>query len=120
MLKIFYTLLFSLSFLFLSGCSDELDITTSAVIFTRPECQRCHEAITYFETVLKAENNSLTLSIKDLSLGKNRSLLQKYARAYHIEKGTISTPVIFTPKGYIAGWDAQTSPNQLKTLLNIR
>lgn len=102
------------------GCSDELDIKTSAIIFTRSECQRCQEAFEYIEKTLKPDNQSLTFEIKDLSKGENRTLLRKYARIYHIEKGTLPTPIIFTPKGYMSGWENETSPAQLKMLLNIR
>lgn len=118
MLKKIYSI-FLFLFLF-TGCSDEVDFKTSAVVFTRPECDHCQDALEYIETILKPNNQALTFEIKDLSQGESRKLLKKYAHMYNIEKSHLQTPIIFTPKGYMSGWKIENSQIQLKMLLNIR
>lgn len=119
MKRFFLSFLIVFCFITLSGCSDDdTYITTSAIIFTRPECPRSRLAIQYFNE-LKQKNNLITYEIRDLSIAENRVLVKKFRRKHHITAQQIYTPIIFTPKGFSSGWDERT-PEELKLLLNIR
>ncbi len=119
MKKLFLCLLTTICLITLGGCSDDdTYLSTSAVIFTRPECPRSRLAIQFFNE-LKQKNNLITYEVKDLSIGENRTLVKKFKRKHHITAREIYTPIIFTPKGFSSGWDART-PEDLKLLLNIR
>lgn len=115
--KVLIALLVALTFS-LASCSDETEISTSAIMFTRPECTYCQNAIAYFN-VLKKEHQELSLDVRDLSIGDNRDLLKAFARKNHLEGQRAMTPIIFTPKGYMFGWD-DDSPKKLEHLLNFR
>ena len=111
-------ILLSFCLFILTGCKDETRLKTSAIIFTRSECSRTGEALKFFNE-LKKRNNLITYEIKDLSQSQNIELLKKFVKKHGISAKQFLTPIIFTPKGYSAGWDYQT-PYDLKILLNIR
>lgn len=118
MKKIFLSLFSICFFILISGCSDETEITTSAVVFTRPECSNSAKLINFF-TQLRSNNNLITYQIKDLSIAENRILIQKFSKKYHITAKQLYTPIVFTPKGFSSGWNDSTE-EELKLLLNIR
>ena len=118
-MKKLFLFVFSVCFLlFLSACSDDTELKTSAIIFTRPECTNTSNAIKFFQE-LQSKTALITYQIKDLSLAENRLLIKEFAKKHHITVKQLYTPIIFTPKGYSAGWNEKT-PNKLKFLLNIR
>ena len=101
------------------ACSKtEPTFSTSAIIFTRSQCQRTGSAVEFFEE-LKKKNNSVTYEIKDLSVGENRLLLKNLAKKYYLSKKAVPTPIIFTAKGFTLGWSEETE-KKLKQQLNIR
>ncbi len=118
MKKLFLSLLSVFLLLFSSACTDETQLNTSAVIFTRPECNNTEKAILFFNEI-RNKTSLVTYQIKDLSIAENRLLIKKFAKKHHIELTKLYTPIIFTPKGYTSGWNDET-PNKLKSLLNIR
>ena len=118
MKKLLLSILSICFLLFSSACTDDTQINTSAIIFTRPECQNTEKALQFFSQI-RSKTSLITYQIKDLSLAENRLLIKKFAQKHHIELTQLYTPIIFTPKGYTSGWDDKTS-NNLKSLLNIR
>lgn len=118
MKKLFLMLLFLPIFLLTTACSDDTDMTTAAVIFTRPECTNTSKAIDFFNQ-LRNKNSLITYQIKDLSAAENRLLIQKFAKKHYISVKKLYTPIVFTPKGYSSGWNEKT-PVKLKHLLNVR
>lgn len=118
-MKKFFLSLISICLLSLTiGCADETTIKTSAIVFTRPECSNTSKLLDFFKQ-LNANNNLITYQIKDLSMAENRILVQKFAQKHHITVKQLYTPIVFTPKGYSAGWGERTKED-LKLLLNIR
>jgi arsenate reductase-like glutaredoxin family protein len=102
-----------------SACSEnEPTFSTSAVIFTRSQCQRTASAIDFFEE-LKGKDNNITYEIKDLSVGENRIMLKNLAKKYYLSKKAVPTPIIFTSKGFTLGWSEETK-KKLKHQLNVR
>lgn len=101
-----------------TACSDETIMTTSAIIFTRPECTNTDKVVRFFDK-LKEKHNSITYQIKDLSLAENRILIKKFASKHHLNTKQLYTPIVFTPKGFSSGWGERTKTD-LKLLLNIR
>ena len=119
MKKFLLILVSCLSICFASACSEnEPTISSSAIIFTRSQCQRTKFAIEFFEE-LKKKDNSITYEIKELSAGDNRVLLKNLAKKYYLSKKAVPTPIIFTSKGFSLGWDEETE-KKLKQQLNIR
>lgn len=119
MKKTLSALFLSFSLLFTPSCSDDTDpnLTTNVVIFTRSECTRTHHAIDFLNDLKK--KNNITYLVKDLSTAENRIQIKELAKKHNMPTGHVSTPIIFTDKGYTTGWDTG-SPDKLKYLLNIR
>ncbi|MBO7244012.1 MAG: hypothetical protein J6V53_01850 [Alphaproteobacteria bacterium] len=118
MKKIFLSLCSICLILSITACTDETNLSTSAIIFTRPECTSTDQALRFFRK-LQNKTGIITYEIKDLSIAQNRILIKKFAKKHHISGQNLYTPIIFTPKGYSSGWNKQTEEN-LKFLLNVR
>lgn len=102
----------------LTGCSDNTEFSTDAIIFTKTECPASKLALEFFQELNKKENR-ITYQIRDISIANNRILLEKMGKKYDISAQVVYTPVIFTDKGFTSGWGPET-PSDLKILLNIR
>ena len=103
-----------------TACSDNETSyhPSSAIIFTRSQCQRTHFAIDFFKQLQQKDSN-ITYELKDLSVGENRILLKKLAKQHYLSKKAVPTPIIFTARGYTLGWDDKTE-EALKSQLNTR
>ncbi|MBQ8251397.1 MAG: hypothetical protein IJY92_05750 [Alphaproteobacteria bacterium] len=120
MKKIILTIVSSVFILLTTACSDEV-LTSSkqnVLIFSRSQCVRTPKAIEFLKELQQKDSN-IRYELKDLSVGENRIMLKKLAHQYELSKMSVPTPIIFTPKGYILGWDEKTGET-LKRQLNIR
>lgn len=119
MKKILFLLLICFSFLTITGCSDDkVELSSSAIVFTRQECPQSKLAIEFLNNLKKKEGN-FTFEIKELSITENRLLIKKLLKQFNISSKQLNRPIIFTSKGVSTGWDEST-PKRLKELLNLR